>query len=356
AFTPGRLEVVQTLAAQAAISIENARLYDRLASLNRNLERRVQERTEALADNNRRLIEEVAERTKAQERLVQLQRQMVDTARAAGMAEIAIDVLHHVGNTLNSVSVSTHLLIETMRGSQIGRLTQLVEVLAAHRDDLPRFLTEDERGQAIYPFLTSLSESLSREHESAFEELRCLSEHVARLIGLVDKQREHVRDTELVEACSLGEVLQEALAMVRGGIEADGIDIIVVQGQDPGLWTDRHKLRQILRSLLKQAHEALRASESPERRLTVETHCDGEWIRVEVADNGTGVAREDLSKVFTYGRGTGTGADGYGLHNSALAARQLGGTLTCHSLAPEPGACFVLTLPLRAQAPAAEPG
>ena len=49
AFTSDRLEVLKILAAQAAISIENARLYGQLEDYNRNLEHRVDERTQELS-------------------------------------------------------------------------------------------------------------------------------------------------------------------------------------------------------------------------------------------------------------------------------------------------------------------
>ncbi|NEQ65212.1 MAG: AAA family ATPase, partial [Symploca sp. SIO2D2] len=49
AFTSDRVELLRTLSAQAAISIENARLYTQLEDYNRNLEQRVEERTEELS-------------------------------------------------------------------------------------------------------------------------------------------------------------------------------------------------------------------------------------------------------------------------------------------------------------------
>ena len=49
AFTSDRIEVLKILSAQAAISIENARLYGQLEDYNRNLELRVEERTQELS-------------------------------------------------------------------------------------------------------------------------------------------------------------------------------------------------------------------------------------------------------------------------------------------------------------------
>jgi predicted ATPase/signal transduction histidine kinase/tRNA A-37 threonylcarbamoyl transferase component Bud32 len=56
-FTTERLELLRILSAQAAISIDNARLYQNLAELNQSLEIRVQERTVELSQANQRLLD-----------------------------------------------------------------------------------------------------------------------------------------------------------------------------------------------------------------------------------------------------------------------------------------------------------
>ena len=62
AFTSDRLEIVQLISGQAAVSIEKARLYE-------NLEALVEERTRELSDANRKLKEEIDERIRVEEAL-----------------------------------------------------------------------------------------------------------------------------------------------------------------------------------------------------------------------------------------------------------------------------------------------
>ena len=71
------------------------------------------------------------------------------------MAEIATSVLHNVGNVLNSVQTSTRWpgAAGRARGSdQMGRLAAMLE---EHQEDLATFLTQDERGQHVLPFLSN---------------------------------------------------------------------------------------------------------------------------------------------------------------------------------------------------------
>ena len=51
-------------------------------------------------------VEDITERKQHEEELEKLNKQLVDTSRQAGMAEVATGVLHNVGNVLNSVNVS----------------------------------------------------------------------------------------------------------------------------------------------------------------------------------------------------------------------------------------------------------
>ena len=85
----------------------------------------------------------------------------------------------------------------------------------------------------------------------------------------------------------------------------------------------------------------------PEKRVIVRVEPRvPDRVRVSVIDNGIGIARENLSRVFEHGFTTRKGGHGFGLHSGALTARELGGSLTAHSAGPGQGAEFILELPV----------
>ncbi|MBE9129116.1 MULTISPECIES: hybrid sensor histidine kinase/response regulator [unclassified Coleofasciculus] len=94
AFTPERLEVLQLLSSQAAISIENARLYTDLETYNRTLAAKVKERTHQLQEQNLRLQEEIHHRQRAEE-----------TAESANRAksEFLANMSHELRTPLNGI-------------------------------------------------------------------------------------------------------------------------------------------------------------------------------------------------------------------------------------------------------------
>ena len=69
----------------------------------------------------RGIFQDITRHKSDAEQLDKLNRQLMDTSRQAGMAEVATGVLHNVGNVLNSVSVSATLVADRLRRSKVGQ-------------------------------------------------------------------------------------------------------------------------------------------------------------------------------------------------------------------------------------------
>jgi signal transduction histidine kinase len=110
---------------------------------------------------------------------------------------------------------------------------------------------------------------------------------------------------------------------------------------------DKHKVLQILVNLLSNAKYACDEGGPAEKRVTVRiAPAAGDRVKIEVADSGIGIAPENLARIFGHGFTTRPSGHGFGLHSGALAAKELGGTLTVTSPGSGQGATFVLELPL----------
>lgn len=80
--------------------------------------------------------------------------------------------------------------------------------------------------------------------------------------------------------------------------------------------------------------------------MTIRVSRQDETARITVSDNGVGIAVENLTRIFAHGFTTKKNGHGFGLHSSALAAKELGGSLRASSEGPDRGATFILELPL----------
>ena len=114
---------------------------------------------------------------------------------------------------------------------------------------------------------------------------------------------------------------------------------------------DRHKLIQILGNLLSNARHALKNRGEGRRALNlrVQARPAGELV-VEVEDSGVGIGADVLPRLFEFGFTTKKDGHGFGLHTSAILAKELGGELVAHSDGTDCGARFTLRLPPNANA------
>ena len=102
-------------------------------------------------------------------------------------------------------------------------------------------------------------------------------------------------------------------------------------------------------NLLRNAKYACHDSERADKRLTVRVANGEGRVRISVIDNGVGIPAENLTRIFNHGFTTRKQGHGFGLHSGALAAKEMGGSLTVRSDGPGQGATFTLELPCPTQ-------
>jgi len=109
---------------------------------------------------------------------------------------------------------------------------------------------------------------------------------------------------------------------------------------------DKHKLQTILINLLTNTHEALKEIDHPEKRIEVRLSLSGEKrVLIAIQDNGCGIQKENITRIFSHGFTTRESGHGFGLHSAALAANDLQGNLHATSDGLNTGATLILDLP-----------
>ena len=134
--------------------------------------------------------------------------------------------------------------------------------------------------------------------------------------------------------------------MNMGAFERHGVVVERRFSPSPPVHVDRHRVLQILINLLRNAKYALEDVQRLDKRITVTIAPSNEnTVRIVVADNGIGISQENLALIFSHGFTTRKDGHGFGLHSGALAAREMGGSLSAGSLGLRRGATFTLELP-----------
>lgn len=304
------------------------------------LEQRVRERTQELE-------EQVKAKERAHQELAEAQHQLLETSRQAGMAEVATGVLHNVGNVLNSVNVSVNVIHDQLGQSQIPTLGRVAGLLDSHRQDLSNFITEDPKGKLVPEFIGQLARLLEEERARLATETQTLVKNVEHIKEIVAMQQSYAKVAGITEDLPAVHLMEDALRLNEGGFQRHGIAVHRQFEPVPPVRIDKHKVLQILVNLLRNAKEALNASGRPDKLLTVSIARESEdRVKIIVRDNGIGIAREHLTRVFGHGFTTKKDGHGFGLHSGALAAKEMGGRLWASSDGPGTGATFTLELPV----------
>ncbi|HEX8706539.1 MAG TPA: ATP-binding sensor histidine kinase [Myxococcaceae bacterium] len=332
AFSPARLSLLKYIASQAAISIENARLYAdvqcakaELRRANEELERRVEERTRELE---------------------QAQARLVDTAREVGMSEVASNVLHSVGNVLTSTQVNLELMQQSVDGLRVSQLKKAAALLTEHSGSLADFLSQDPRGAHLPEYLTVLADEQMRSQTRLAEDLDVMGRHIAHIRSIIQVQQTYAKATLMSEECELAQIIDGALRIEMAALQRHGVSVKVELSPVPRVKVDRHKVLQILTHLISNAKQAMDRVPEGQRELFVRLGLEGTQARIQVVDTGVGIAPEARARLFVHGFTTRKDGRGFGLHSSALAAQLLGGRLLLESAGLGKGATATLELPL----------
>jgi predicted ATPase/signal transduction histidine kinase len=321
AFSADRLDAVTLIAGQLAVSLENAMLYEKL-------EERVRERTRELQE---------------------AQSELISTARRAGMAEIASNVLHNVGNVLNSVNISAGVVAGALRKSRLPGLSRAVRLMQQHSDKLGDYLSLDEKGKHLPAYLEKLALALAQEQQGMQAELSHLCRSIDHIKEIVATQQCYAGGGSFVERVKVQQLIEDALRM-NLGLAGEEVAVEREFGEIPVLPLDKARLLQILVNLFSNARQAMDGVPAEQRRISIRGEMAGERrLRITISDRGEGIPAGELERIFSHGFTTRKGGHGFGLHSCALAVADMGGSLTAASEGTGRGASFTLELPVEAR-------
>jgi PAS domain S-box-containing protein len=319
-------------------------------------ERTLHQRGDVLLNEEGRAVrvvgtaQDVTARKRHEEQLRCANEELLTASRQAGMAEVATGVLHNVGNVLNSVNVSTMIISDRLRKSKIAHLARAASLLQEHQQDLAAFFTDDPKGKALPKFIHSVVERVGVEHAEMLKEVEGLTKNIGHIKDIVAVQQNFSKVSGVVETLPAPILVEDALHMIAASIERHGIEITTEFQEAPPVRVDKHKVLQILVNLVRNAKQATVENARGERNVKVAVSYPGQdRVKITVQDNGMGIPKENLARIFAHGFTTKQDGHGFGLHTSALAATEMGGALSAQSDGLGRGALFTLELPVDLQ-------
>jgi two-component system, sensor histidine kinase ChiS len=280
------------------------------------------------------------------ERELEAARQLLETSRQAGMAEVATSILHNVGNVLNSVNVSSGVILDKIQKSKVTGLSRAVALLETHKGDLPEFFDKDPKGKQLVGYLVKLDVNLAHEQKEILEEVHTLLANILHIKEIVAAQQSYARVSGVKEAINIEDLVEDALRLNSGALDRHAIKLIRDYSNLKPILVDKHRVLQILINLIRNAKHAFDGSVGNDKQIILRITNGSERMKIAVIDNGIGIPPENMVRIFNHGFTTRQNGHGFGLHSGALTAKELGGTLTAFSEGTGRGSKFTLELPM----------
>jgi PAS domain S-box-containing protein len=289
---------------------------------------------------------DVTERVEAETRERVLQEKLRVSSHQAGMAEIATGVLHNVGNVLNSLGIANATARRHLKSLRVERLGIVAAMMRENRASLAVFLAQDPRGRHLPEYLPALAAELAGTTESVQLEMNVIENLLNHLRDIVSAQQAHAQGGGMREPVNLRDIVESALTMQAP--ELAGTEIVRDYAELEPVITDRHKLLQILVNFVSNARDALSLGGASPGRITVALRAEDEHAVISVTDSGVGMSEVVMANLWQFGYTTKVDGHGFGLHNSANAAQEIGATIAAFSEGVGEGSRFVLRLPREA--------
>ncbi len=307
-LTSEDISLLMTLAQEASIALENARLYDEAIKKQRQLG----QINDQLENSKKMLVNALSEAEGANKQLQDTQAQLIHEQKMATLGRLAASVGHEVNNPLTILSMNVSRAILKFRKNPDLKVSEILDVFDKMEKNI-------ERIKAVVNTLTGL---LKKSEKGKFEPL------------------------------SLKLILEETLPLVQFQTYMDNLSGTEVELNVPGnvplIRGDLERLQEIFLNLFINAYHAMANRRFRKIRVDAELDTESEgMVAVHFTDNGTGMTEDTMKKIFNYGYTTkppGKGS-GLGLYMCKYIVELHGGTIKVKSKLGE-GTTFTMTLPI----------
>jgi signal transduction histidine kinase len=296
-----------------------------------------------LDEYSKSLEEKVTERTRE---LKDAQANLMRQAHEAGMAEMAVGILHNIGNAITPAKVELSRLYNRMK-----RKPLLSNLPAACREIAklisPSSGLSDRERKRFLSILDLTPRAISEEYSLNFteiEQIRHKLNHIENIIGLQMRYARLFGESEDVDVAL---VVEDALTMLEDALKKRAVRIIKNYSPVPPIRIEKAQLIQVVVNLIKNGYEAMDNIGVKERRLEISLGREvgpPDYLVLSIKDSGIGFTAEEKEDLFKFGYTTKAKGSGFGLHSCANYLIAKNGSLTAHSGGRGKGAQFVMRL------------
>jgi signal transduction histidine kinase len=242
-----------------------------------------------------------------------LERRLLETERLYALGVVAAGIAHELRNPIDYIGSNlTHVkgaLMSVRQSMESGDQRELVQARPRVADAIEAISEAEDGVRRIFDIVRGIELPTRQSHD---------------------------------ETCDLGEVLRLTLRIVRGEMLAT-TELMLDVTQAPRVRGSSTRVGQVVLNLLVNAIQALAGRSREQNLVQVRVWREGNFVGLEVADNGPGIPEENQERIFDPFFTTKVAGTGLGLAISRKIAEELGGRLELES--DSRGSMFRLVLP-----------
>ena len=239
-----------------------------------------------------------------------------------GRLEIVDTILHNIGNAINSVIIGAETVHQHLTNNQlVGRLRALADAIKAHRDDWSDYIKHDSQGRKVMPFILALAEDFAKQNTQVTETIHRVRDRATHIADIVRTQKALGSQTHDRKDLNLQHAFSEAIRVLEDSLEKRRIRIdIDCQNAPQEIRIQESQFQQMMINLIKNAIEAIdelatSSGLQEQPRIQVRACVEGQFLNIDVSDNGIGIATKNAKILFAPGYTTKKSGSGFGLHS-----------------------------------------
>ena len=296
---------------------------------------------------------DVTEQLVAEEALTQ--------AFAQGRLEIVDTILHNIGNAINSVTIGIETVHRNlMDDSLMRRLSIIADAIERHREDWVDYIQNDPQGQKLLPFVIALAKDFSQQRITWLNTINRVRGRANHIADIVRTQKALSTPSMVRKDINLQDAIASATRILQESLSRRGIKLTVHCANAPQeIRIQESQFHQMLVNLIGNSIEAIDAltsvgglAETP--RIQIRAYSKGDFLHLDVQDNGIGIDINDTKRIFAAGYTTKRTGSGLGLHSVANFVIGSGGQIQPLSDGIGQGTTMRIMLRLAAIVPAQE--
>ena len=274
------------------------------------------------------VFHDLTDRVKTEEALAQ--------AFAQGRLEIVDTILHNIGNAINSVSVGIDTLHHQLTNDKLTpRLIALANAIEQHQDDLSDYIKNNPQGQKVLPFILTLAADFDAVKQQWQSTVQRIKDRTGHIVDIIRTQDSYNATSGTRKDINLTDAISGAVKILKDSINKRQIQIEIKIDSDnvpQEIRIQESQFHQMLVNLIKNSIEAIdelaklgERNEAP--RIQLRVYINGDFLCIDITDNGIGIDHEDMKIIFSAGFTTKEHGSGLGLHSSTNFVISSGGQI-----------------------------